>query len=205
MLDEALRSSTVAWWEWDIEKNAVTFNDLKVTMLGYRAEDFAGVGYQAFTDLLHPEDYERTMEAMRAYLEGRAHLYEIDYRIRRADGVYTWYMDRGCATACRADGYPKVLRGLVIDLGAAFSEAGKEEALVEMFRRSMVSPSRDVGTVITICATCRKIKLSNEWVRVEQAFIDAFPLSLSHGICEPCIRRLYPGMAQHIVDAQNDR
>ena len=85
-LDEALMSSAFAWWEWDIPANRVTSNDKKVEMLGRRPEDFRNAGYQAFTDLLHPDDHERTMRAMRDYLEGRASLYQIDYRILRADG-----------------------------------------------------------------------------------------------------------------------
>lgn len=200
LLDEALESSSLPWWQWDIEKNTVTFNGLKVTMLGYRPEDFIDVGYQAFTDLLHPDDYERTMEAMRAYLEGRAQIYEVDYRIRRANGAYTWYMDRGCAIARCEDGSPKVLRGLVVDLGAAFSDSGKEEVLIGMFRRAVVPPDKETGTIITICATCKKLKLDGEWVSVEDAFLDFFPNALSHGICGSCVRRLYPEMAQYILD-----
>jgi hypothetical protein len=48
--------------------------------LGYRYEDVLDCGYEAFTDLLLEEDYARTMDAMRDLLEGRAPLYQVDYR-----------------------------------------------------------------------------------------------------------------------------
>ena len=92
LLDDALQQSNLAWWEWDIPRNIVTCNDLKVTMLGYDPGDFINAGYQAYTGLLHPDDYERTMQAMRDHLECRADIYQVDYRIMKKDGDYTWYL-----------------------------------------------------------------------------------------------------------------
>jgi PAS domain-containing protein len=55
-LNSILQRSDIPWWEWNIRDNIVTFNDLKVTMLGYKIEDFKNAPYQAFTSLIHPED-----------------------------------------------------------------------------------------------------------------------------------------------------
>ena len=87
--------SPFPWWEWDVAGNVVKASPLKVEMLGYCFEDFRGKGYQAYTDLLHPDDFERTMQAMRDLLEGRAPIYLVDYRIHARDGSWRWYMDRG--------------------------------------------------------------------------------------------------------------
>ena len=68
--NKILIDSPFPWWEWDVLNNTVDFNDKKALMLGYEPEMFSSGGYQAFTDLLHPDDYEKTMNAMRQLLEG---------------------------------------------------------------------------------------------------------------------------------------
>lgn len=199
LLDEALMSADYAWWQWDIPRNRVTFNDLKVTWLGYDAEDFRDVGYEAFTDLLHPDDYERTMQAMRDYLEGRARLYEIDYRILRADGEYTWFMDRGCALESAPDGKPLVLRGLVIDLGEETRERVRDEIFLAQIREALF-PYHAEGAAC-VCVVCKKMKIENtNWIDVDRRFHRAFHGELSHGICPVCVRRLYPDQADAILE-----
>jgi PAS domain S-box-containing protein len=117
-INHFLVDSPYAWWEWDIIANKVTFNDLKATMLGYNPYDFRNSGYQVFTDLLHADDFEKTMQAMRDVLEGKTDLYQIDYRIKAKNGSYHWYLDRGLVIEREESEIIKKLRGIVIDLGA---------------------------------------------------------------------------------------
>ena len=44
--------------------------------------------------VIHPEDRERTLEHWLGAVAGR-HSYEIEYRIRAADGAYRWFQTRG--------------------------------------------------------------------------------------------------------------
>jgi hypothetical protein len=56
-------------WYWNLMTNNVTFNPLKVTTLGYTEEEIPKkVDYQYFTEKLHPEDYQKTMDAMLAHI-----------------------------------------------------------------------------------------------------------------------------------------
>jgi len=104
-------------WYWDTLTNSVTFNPLKVTALGYDREEIPEqVDYQFFADRLHPEDYERVMEAMRSHLHGKAEVYEAEYRIRTKDGNYRWYYDRGKITQSDGEGKPLFLAGIVFDV-----------------------------------------------------------------------------------------
>ena len=199
LLDDTLNSSDFAWWEWDIQNNRVIFNDLKATMLGYEPEEFQDVGYQAFTELLHPEDYERTMQAMRDHLEGRASIYQVDYRIRRANGTYSWYMDRGSIIERDSDGKPKRLRGIVIDLGDHLREKTKDRVLFRLIRRKL--PSLGVNDGVTVlCSACKQIKISESaWIPVDSSFEKAFLDDISHGICPDCVRILYSDMADELL------
>lgn len=58
-------------WSLNIQTHEVEYNPQKVEVLGYTVEEFDPV-YESFTGLIHPEDYEATMEAMRRHLRGEA-------------------------------------------------------------------------------------------------------------------------------------
>ena len=104
-------------WYWNIKTNEVTFNPLKVTTLGYdKSEIPQHVSYQYFTDMLHPEDYQKAMDAMLGHMYGDAVVYEVEYRIRAKDGGYRWYYDRGKITQRDEQGKPAFMAGIVFDI-----------------------------------------------------------------------------------------
>lgn len=110
-------SGNLGHWYWSIRTNKVTFNPLKVISLGYSEEEIPeNVSYQFFTQLIHPDDYQATMDAMLAHLYGGAAVYEAEYRIRCKDGSYRWYYDRGRITRRGEDGKPLFLAGIVFDI-----------------------------------------------------------------------------------------
>lgn len=199
LLRKALADADLAWWDWDIPRNVVTTNDRKIEMLGYEPEKFVGVGYEAFTDMLHPDDYERTMRAMRDHLEGRAPVYQVDYRIRKADGTYTWFMDRGLTLERGPDGTPVHLRGIVVDLGPELSTAAHDSALIDLVRSSLPTSDRPEKHVV-LCSVCGRLKLSeSDWRAVDGSFAGAFPSEISHGICPACVRELFPEEADEVL------
>lgn len=58
-----------------------------VDYTGVPMSEHLGDGWNTF---LHPEDQPRTMAAWRAAVEGTAP-YDLEYRVRRHDGVYEWF------------------------------------------------------------------------------------------------------------------
>ena len=115
-LDVCLSAGNLAWWEMDCKTGHVVFNENKVRMLGYDMRDFRNVDYTAFTDLLHPDDFEPTMQAMRDLLEGKTKLYEVEYRIKTKKGQYRWFYDRGSIVERTPQGQPLVVKGVVFDI-----------------------------------------------------------------------------------------
>ena len=104
-------------WYWNIKTNEVTFNPLKVTTLGNdKSEIPQHVSYQYFTDMLHPEDYQKAMDAMLGHMYGDAVVYEVEYRIRAKDGGYRWYYDRGKITQRDEQGKAAFMAGIVFDI-----------------------------------------------------------------------------------------
>ena len=190
-----LHDSPFAWWEWDVINNKVSFNDLKVTMLGYKVDTFKEKGYEAFTDLLHPDDHEKAMNAMRDLLSGRKNIYQVDYRIKDSGGEYHWYMDRGVVISTSGDKISRI-RGIVIDLGSEMQAGSNIEMLVQSLRQY----SENQEKLIIICSACKRMKISNhEWAMLSNDFSLAITDTLSHGICPGCIRKLYPDHADRIL------
>ncbi len=112
-IDIAMEVARVAWWEIDLATRGVRFHPRKTQMLGYPAEQFTE--YTHFTALLHPDDFEPAMAAMRAHLAGSAPTYEVDYRIRTSAGEYMWFRDVGRISRRDAEGRPQTVAGLVFD------------------------------------------------------------------------------------------
>ncbi len=114
----------MAWWEWDLITNHVQFDDKKATMLGYTLQEFPKDVYE-ICNLIHPDDYELTMQIMRDHLTGKTEQWEATYRIRRKDGSYSWYYDCGKASDFSENGKPSKVMGVVIDV-SRLKEVEKE-------------------------------------------------------------------------------
>ena len=92
-MEFAMQTNRMAWWEMELPSGRVIFNSNKTRMLGY--EDSAFKTYEDFMKLVHPDDYESTMNAMQMHLDGKRELYKCEYRIQSKDNGYIWYRDVG--------------------------------------------------------------------------------------------------------------
>lgn len=131
-LDNALKMGEMSWWEWDYETNRVNTGVGKYRMLGYEKDEM-GEGYEAWTKLIHPDDYEPSMEAMRAHLKGEATTYFTEFRIRHKFGHYLWYRDNGGIVTRTATGKPKLLIGIVQNISR---EKAQEQKYVDALKQA---------------------------------------------------------------------
>ncbi len=132
-LEDAMEGGNLAWWEMELPSGEIRFNDRKAEMLGYSLERFEH--YSDFTELIHPEDYDRTMKAMEDHLEGRAERYEVEYRIEKKNGDYKWFRDIGSITEKEED-YKKVT-GVVIDIDEKKEIQERKEFLHTLLRHDL--------------------------------------------------------------------
>lgn len=123
-LDIALKNGNMAWWEVHLPQGTVLFSDKKTEMLGLNSEDFKT--YSDFTKIVHPDDYENTMQAFRAHIAGKKDTYDCQYRIKDSTGNYKWFKDVGKIS--HKDGKNIVVTGIVIDI-TQIKEA--EQKLIE--------------------------------------------------------------------------
>ncbi|MFO7807619.1 MAG: PAS domain S-box protein [Candidatus Moraniibacteriota bacterium] len=111
-LEDAMKAGNISWWEMELPSGEVNFNKRKAEMLGYSPKSFKT--YEDFTKILHPDDYERAMQAMRDYLKRKTKRYKVEYRIQKKDGTYKWFRDIGEITEKSKKG--KKITGIVIDI-----------------------------------------------------------------------------------------
>lgn len=110
-------SDNLGHWYFNIKTGNIIFNPLKVIALGYSMDELPEkVNYRFFTDKLHPDDYQGTMDAMKLNMEGKAAVYECEYRIQAKDGTWKWFYDRGKVTQRAANGKPEFAAGIVFDI-----------------------------------------------------------------------------------------
>jgi len=143
-IDFAMRAVNMAWWEMDITTGNVTFGNRKAEMLGYPPEKFKH--YTDFTALLHPDDYEKAMNAMRRHYTGDLDKYEVEYRILTNAGEYKWFYDIGSIVKRGLKGEPLRITGIVIDISdRKQSEAQTMKLLSEAVesRRALLSVIED--------------------------------------------------------------
>jgi two-component system CheB/CheR fusion protein len=90
-------------------------HEKKATMLGYSMQEFPTNVYE-ICKLIHPDDYESTMEHMRDHLQGKSPVYDVVYRIKAKNNAYKYYYDRGGIVERDIQGKPLKLIGLVVDV-----------------------------------------------------------------------------------------
>jgi diguanylate cyclase (GGDEF)-like protein/PAS domain S-box-containing protein len=131
-------------WTWYYDKNLVNFNDKKVTQIGYDPLVVGKVGFEFFTNRLHPDDYDRVMDNMRKHLAGVTPVYEVEYRIQHKDGHYLWYYDRGRVVDRTPEGKPVFLEGIVFDITkskaieAQLITLSEKDALTNVYNRRVL-------------------------------------------------------------------
>ena len=113
-LNLAMEAANMAWWGMEISTGSVTFGKRKAEMLGYPPKMFKQ--YKDFTELLHPDDHDKTMKAMHEHINGHTERYEAEYRILTRSGEYKWFYDIGSVVNRNSLGVPLNVTGLVFDI-----------------------------------------------------------------------------------------
>ena len=108
----AVEAGKVGLWEWDIQKNQVTWSDYIHELHGIPSGEFSG-SVESFAALVDPRDRDRVSAALQKALAGEED-YHVEFRPVRPDGKTRWLETSGRVTFC-SNGQPLIMHGAVID------------------------------------------------------------------------------------------
>ena len=111
-LETALRRSDCGLWDWDIARGRIYWSDSMYTLLGYRREQ-PYLAFGTVNALVHPDDGDLYSLA-RAVAANQTHV-DHAFRVRGADGGYTWLRARAEVVTDGFDG-GRHLVGIAVDI-----------------------------------------------------------------------------------------
>jgi len=90
----AMRGANDGLWDWNLETNEVFYSASWKSMLGYKEGELEHV-FETWASLVHPDDKDRVLETVDAYLKGKTELMEVEFRMFHKDGHVVFILGRG--------------------------------------------------------------------------------------------------------------
>jgi PAS domain S-box-containing protein len=128
----AVEASSTGIWEWNLDSNDVEWSAQCYEIHGISETEFEGTA-AAFDRLVHPEDRQRTWDAVTAAIRDHS-TYDNAFRIIRPDGAIRWVKNRGRALYSK-NGKPVRMVGTLNDITAAKEREEQLEASDRRFRQ----------------------------------------------------------------------
>jgi PAS domain S-box-containing protein len=166
-------------WRASLTMECDYFNEMWLQFTGRSMEQEMGNGW---TEGVHPDDFYKCLEIYMDHFR-RKEIFEMEYRLRRFDGVYRWIFDRGTPyfdTDGNFQGY----------IGSCIDVTERIEAQNALAHAQEVEVKKLRG-FLPICAYCKKIRNDkNYWEQIESYISQHSEALFSHGICPDCADRV---------------
>jgi len=105
-------------WDWHVPSGELRCNSQLSAMLGMLPEEFEP-RIETWERRLHPDDRERTWQALSDALDGSATEFRCEHRLQRKDGSWAWIIGVGHVTERSSAGEAVRLAGVNVDISAA--------------------------------------------------------------------------------------
>ena len=112
----AIEAAQAGTWEWELAQRTVRCNDRISAMLGRPPAPDHRAPFETFLQLMHPDDIERGRYLLKQHLSGESASFEIELRLRHAQGHWVWWRNLGRVMHRNPDGAPALLAGISIDI-----------------------------------------------------------------------------------------
>jgi two-component system cell cycle sensor histidine kinase/response regulator CckA len=132
----AVRGTSDGLWDWHIATGDVWWSCRYRELIGYE-EDELPANYESWESLVHPDDRDRTLKAVRAHFE-EGQGYDIEYRMRTKRDGYRWFLARAVAARDETEKAAR-MAGSIRDIN---EQKLAEEALRESKERVQDSEAR---------------------------------------------------------------
>lgn len=110
----AVRASNTGLWDWDILTGDIYFSPEWKAQIGYEEHELPNrIG--EWERRLHPDDRERVLSTVNAYLANPWSDYEVEFRLGHRDGSYRWILARA-KLFTDDEGKPRRMLGSHLDI-----------------------------------------------------------------------------------------
>ena len=113
----ALEGSSSGVWDYNLTTKDVFYSKKLKELLGYFPEDpFPATNLNTWDRLTHPDDQEKSREALKKYFQGNSPSFEIEQRIKHKDGQYRWFLNQGIIVSRDSQGEVSRIIGTATDI-----------------------------------------------------------------------------------------
>jgi len=151
------------------------FNDRWLTFRGRTMEEERG---NRWAEGVHSDDLQRCLATYLSAFEKRQP-FEMEYRLRRHDGVYRSILDRGVPVFAESGDF----QGYIGSCTDITDRIEAQRALDETRERELAN----LRGILPICMHCKKIRQADGvWKQLERYIRDHSHADFSHGLCPAC-------------------
>ncbi|MCW8814623.1 MAG: PAS domain-containing protein [Chlorobium sp.] len=120
-------------WEWNLQTGSVTVNRFWYDMLGYEDAE-PEMTMQAWQDMIHSDDLETVMSAVKKHLDGNSKVYEVEFRLKHRNGQWVWIKSSGRIMEYDGNRDPLYFCGVHIEITEKKTVQAELRAANELFR-----------------------------------------------------------------------
>lgn len=166
-------------WRSNLTMECDYFNEVWLAFTGRTMQQEIGNGW---AEGVHPDDFNN---CLKIYTDNFAirKPFEMEYRLRRFDGIYRWIFDRGVPFTDK-DGNFMGYIGSCID-------TTERKAAREELKKSQEAEISQLRGFLPICSYCKKIRNDkNYWEQIDQYITTHSEVLFTHGVCPECKNRV---------------
>jgi two-component system, chemotaxis family, CheB/CheR fusion protein len=150
----ALEASEIGTWEWNIGSGEVRWSDNLEQIHGLEPGTFDRT-FEGFKMLIHPEDREKVLGAIRGCLEGRI-AYEVEFRSADTRQGIRWMLSKGKVIPAEGGGAARMV-GVCMDVTtrkraeeAALEANRRKDEFLAMISHELRNPLAVIGNASTL-------------------------------------------------------
>lgn len=137
----AMSGANDGLWDWDIAHESLYLSPRWKTMLGYREDDL-GNSLETWQELIHPADREHTQTRLSDHLAGEATNIQIEHRLRRKDGGFSWILARGASL--------RNAQGSVVRMAGSITDITEKVSAVEVLEERVQKRTADLAALLEL-------------------------------------------------------
>ncbi len=164
----ALDGSNDGIWDWNVDK-AEMYVSGKIAEIHGWPQLFQARSIKDFKVYAHPDDLKTMGDSIKRVMSGQAESHEVETRYRTLTGEYRWVLTRGKISERDANGVPKRMTGVHIDI----HELKKAQSLLQETQYQLANIANSVPTKVSLWNKDLRCEFANDlygnWVGIPGA------------------------------------